>query len=478
MADKTRGRQRPHPRTHHDLDPRRAGFETLRRLKPGDLLEPAAIATLRYLGFGPEYAHRVLPMLEDATRFSILFDHLISHLATRAPDTLDADVRAALHLFLAWYLLDSPNAAYAHGNAAVEMLTPDHKGRGFVNALVRKLGTFVKVETETLTGSDWLGRLNTSRASLGAGRVLTAERPIFPDPAKDLAAHLSIVGSVPRFLIDRLLDQHGPEAAAQVALSSVERPLTWIRPNPMASNSTELASWWTGRGVDVERVELPGQRAALALPAKTPDLTQHPSWGLGGFYVQDYSAQLVAPLLQPQAGEMLLDLCSAPGGKAGHLAELTRDKARILACDQSEAKLELIQQNIARMGYGSIATVVADATEVKFPEKFDRILIDAPCSNSGVLARRVEARHRINDMALKDLKALQVKILTNAAANLKPGGVIVYSVCSVLMEEGPDVVHKFMKTAGDGWEIEDEVYTLPIPARHDGGYACRLHTPE
>ncbi|MBZ0135862.1 MAG: methyltransferase domain-containing protein [Planctomycetes bacterium] len=477
------GRQRPHARTVHDLDPRRAGYETLRRIKPGDLLEPAVADSLRHLGYGPEHAHRVLPMLEDATRFAMLFDHLISHLSSRPPAELDPDVRAALHLFLSWYLLDDPRAAYAHGNAAVNMLSADHKGRGFVNALVRKLGEFVRVEqaaTEDyreLAASGARPSLWADRTRLGARRLLVSDRPIFPDPKQDLAAHLSIVGAMPRALVDRLIAQHGPDAATQVAIAGIEKPATWIRPNPMIGSATELAQEWTKRGISAEMVPTPFDSIAIALTGKIGAMTDHPDWSRGGFYVQDYSAQLVAPALQAEHDETILDLCSAPGGKAGHLAELTRDRAKILACDLTEAKIELIQQNIARMGYRSIATVQADAAEVKFPEKFDRVLIDAPCSNSGVLARRVEARHRISNESLRDLHTLQLRILGNAGANLKPGGVILYSVCSVLMEEGPDVVHKFLRTRDD-WEVEYENYLLPVPAWHDGGYVARLRAPE
>ncbi|MCB9894697.1 MAG: methyltransferase domain-containing protein [Planctomycetes bacterium] len=484
------GRARPHPRTVHDLDPRKAAFETMRRLSPGDLLEPAVQATLRYQGYGPDAAHRVLPMLEDAVRFAFLFDHLIAHLASRKPSDLDPDVRAALHLFLAWYLLDDPTSAYAHGNAAVNLLSPQHKGRGFVNALVRRLGEFVRVEqTEpedyrALVAAHQPPPLWADRARLGAGRMLVAERAILPDPATELASHLSIVGSLPRWLVEKLIEQHGPEAATQIAIACIERPATWLRPNPLKADWKEIAEWWTVSGTSVERVPTPFHGDALALPAKLRSLTEHPGWANGAFYVQDYSAQLVAPALEASPGETLLDLCSAPGGKAGHLAELTDDRAKILACDVTMPKVELIQQNIARMGYRSIATVQADAGEVKFPEPFDRVLVDAPCSNSGVLARRVEARHRINEQSVQELTALQLKILENAAANLSPGGALVYSVCSILLDEGPDVVHRFLRgKVGDkrrediGWEVEYENYLLPVPAFHDGGYVARLHAP-
>jgi 16S rRNA (cytosine967-C5)-methyltransferase len=122
---------------------------------------------------------------------------------------------------------------------------------------------------------------------------------------------------------------------------------------------------------------------------------------------------------------------------------------------------------------------MADAATVKFPEPFDGVLVDAPCSNSGVLARRVEARHRIEASNLAKLTALQLAILENAALNLKPGGTLVYSVCSVLMEEGVDIVHKFMGKGREnaGWEVEHENFLLPVPGWHDGGYLARLRAP-
>lgn len=474
----------PHPRTHHQLDPRKVAFETLRRVKPGDLLEPALLETLRHLGHGEEFAHRVMPMLNDATRLAILFDHLVAHVASRPALELDADVRAALHLFLAWFLCGDSKAVYAHGNAAVDLLSDKHKGRGFVNACVRRLGEFLKVETAPV--EDYRGMvarheriaLWPDRARLGGGRIVRAERGLLPDSATKLAEHLSLACALPRVLVDRLLEQYGEEGATQTCVAAIEHPATWVRPNPLA-DTDDLALWWISRGVDVKTAPIEGAVDAIALPADT-NVALHPAFERGAFYVQDYSAQLVAPALQPEAGQTLLDLCAAPGGKAGHLAELTGDRAKILACDLTEQKIGRIQQNIARMGYRGVATVIADGATVKFPEQFDGVLVDAPCSNSGVLARRVEARHRISAESVAELCKLQTAILENAALNLKPGGLLVYSVCSVLMEEGVDIVHKFMGKGREdaGWEVEHENFLLPVPGWHDGGYLARLRAPE
>jgi 16S rRNA (cytosine967-C5)-methyltransferase len=484
--DRDGARKRPHPRTVHALDPRTAAYDTLRRLDPGELIEPAVLGTLRHHGADRAMAARVQPMVEDAVRFSFLFDHLIAHVASRAVSEMDRDVLAALHLYLAWVIHD-PKTGYAHGNAAVDLLPPKHNARGFVNACVRKLSGFFRIETadEDYRAAAERGQilpLWREKCRLGDGRMLVAERAIFPDPKSDLAAHLAIVASLPRSFVDRLLSQHGP-AAVQTAIAGIERPATWIRPNALFAETFHLPQWWTAQGIPVQRLERPDGGEALALPQHSRPVSDHPDFSRGGFYVQDFSAQLVAPMLGAKPGETLLDMCAAPGGKSGHLAELTGDRARILACDQSESKEERIRENIARMGYRSIATVVADAAEVRFPEQFDRILVDGPCSNSGVLARRVEARHRLD--SLDELTSLQLRILQNAEANLKPGGTIVYSVCSVLMEEGVDVVHKFLSAprprsseSDKEWRIEAETFVLPVPAWHDGGYICRLKAPD
>ncbi|MBP9892582.1 MAG: methyltransferase domain-containing protein [Planctomycetes bacterium] len=517
-----------HARTHHELDPRKLAFSVLSRLPQGDLLEPAVITELRQQHHDVGVAHRILPMLEDATRFANLFDALIAHVSSRPPEKLDRDVRAALHLFLAWYLLDDPKSVYAHGQAAVNLMREDSPSRGFVNACVRRLGEFVHAEeglppkgtlpvsTGTPEGQQIRKTVEPEavqtkeseshsvdegtvpkggdsplfwreRARLGRGRYVVAKLPIFPDPAKDLAGHLATVCALPRWFIDKLLDQHGPQGAIAVALASIEEPPTWVRANRLRTTAAELRARWQINDADTEVVgdalRVPRGQSVVALPG----------FDAGLFYVQDLTSQRIAPALGAKAGEAVLDLCAAPGGKASHVAELTGDRAKVLACDVGEDKIERIQQNIARMGYTNLATVIADARSVRFPEKFDRVLIDAPCSNSGVLGRRVEARHRLNDKALSELVRTQMAILENAARNVKPGGTIVYSVCSVLMEEGVDVVRWFlsaqvsdnepgsdntgMQREEAGWEMKQEQIVLPAPGYSDGMYWAVIVAP-
>src|SRR5262249_4718601 len=148
--------------------------------------------------------------------------------------------------------------------------------------------------------------------------------------------------------------------------------------------------------------------------------------------VQDETAMRVAPALGAKKGELILDLCAAPGGKTTHLAELTHDEATILAVDRDEDRIVRLRDSVARLRLQSVACIVADATQpdaVKAvaPAPFDRVLVDAPCSNSGVLARRPEARWRIDPAHLGELVALQRQLLEQGVDRLFAGGTLVYS---------------------------------------------------
>lgn len=488
-----RPRKKPHKRTPIEADPRIIAWQTLRRLKYGDLIAPALTKTIQHFGSNDNIAQRARPMLEDATRFALLFDHLISHVATRKAENLDPDVRSALHLFLSWYLIGDSSSAYAHGNTCVEMLGEKHKAKGFVNACVRRLGELLSTETrpvETWDDVHAMPELPRNAFRLGNGRWGIAALPILPDPEKDLPSYLSIVGSIPIKAVRELHDQHGDQAVCRIALAGLETPRTWLRANTLKTSVEDLALFLENHKIPVSRYE-----GTLHVDSHSRGLTQNDAFREGRFYIQDFSAQQVAPMAVIEPEWKVLDLCSAPGGKAGHLSELSGGKADILACDLTQPKVDRIHDNVRRMGYDNIATVVADAADISFPEHFDAVLLDAPCSNSGVLARRVEARHRLDATNLTTLTEIQAKLLENAARNVKPHGVLVYSVCSVLMEEGIDQVYRFLRSRVDpktgdgvdgsvpkdwprredlGWEIEAEKLVLPVPGLHDGGYVCRI----
>jgi len=191
--------------------------------------------------------------------------------------------------------------------------------------------------------------------------------------------------------------------------------------------------------------------------------------------VQDLSASQAVRALDPQPGWTVLDLCSAPGTKTTQLAELTRDAGTILATDIDPARLERVQENITRLGLKSIAIIPYTQFEQGTVGPFDAILIDAPCSNTGVLARRVEARFRIEPEAVEGLAATQRALLEKAATLLKPAGRICYSTCSIQKTEDQQLVRGFL-AAHRKFALTQEQLILPSANAfdHDGAYIAVL----
>jgi 16S rRNA (cytosine967-C5)-methyltransferase len=230
-----------------------------------------------------------------------------------------------------------------------------------------------------------------------------------------------------------------------------------------------------------------------------------PGFAEGLFYVEDEAAQLIPPLLDPRPGERILDACAAPGGKATHLAELTGDRATIIAIDRKRSRVELLKSNCERLGIRSVVPLVGDirhrpswlpavtaaGDRARMEEPlFDRILVDAPCSGLGVLRRHPEAKWRKDSAAFERHHRLQLQILDAAAPCLRPGGVLVYSTCSTEPEENEDVVERFLSVHAE-FRREAVAPRLPSEARHlitargdlstigsgqpmDGFYAARL----
>lgn len=164
------------------------------------------------------------------------------------------------------------------------------------------------------------------------------------------------------------------------------------------------------------------------------DPAEHPGFAEGYFTIQDETSMKAAPLLDPKPGERVLDLCAAPGGKTTHLAELMGDRGLVVAVDLPD-RIGRVREAARRLRLGCIRAVAADGTRVAFREPFDAVLLDAPCSNTGVLARRPDARWRIREADIFRAAELQRRLLRNAVRLLRPGGRLVYSTCSLEPEE-------------------------------------------
>jgi len=259
----------------------------------------------------------------------------------------------------------------------------------------------------------------------------------------DAAQCLALRRSLPDWLAALLLQWLPAEAAEAFALASNLPYSVDLRVNPLRASSEQLSADLRAAGLTVE--PLPGLPLGLALQGRRGDLRLLPGFAAGQWCVQDRAAQRIASLLAPQSGQRVLDACAAPGGKSTHLAELMGDQGEIWAVDRSAARLERLRRNAERLGLNCIRTLAVDA-QVLASEKpawigyFDRILLDAPCSGLGTLARHADARWRINPEAIDALVKLQRSLLEALLPLLKPGGRLVYATCTVHPAENCDQV--------------------------------------
>lgn len=271
--------------------------------------------------------------------------------------------------------------------------------------------------------------------------------------------------SHPEFLIQRWEKQFSPEEAARLC--------EW--------NNTPAEIYVRANGLKVT----PGELLRASKAAEASDL--HPlaikvrqvpfQWLMEGLcYVQDPSTLMAVELLDPKPGETVLDACAAPGGKTSYIAELMGNEGRIVACDSSRPRLERLRENMTRMNvaHAELRRVDWLAHPILFePESFDRILIDAPCSNTGVIRRRVDVRWRLTPADFEQMPHRQRRILDNVYPLLKPGGTLVYSTCSLETEEDERVAETFARET-PGATLVEMRRRQPQRDAMDGAFAAKI----
>ncbi len=300
---------------------------------------------------------------------------------------------------------------------------------GFANGVLRNVARLVSEATTDEPASNTL--------PINGGTYRRLEQAIFPDPAVDLPEYVGRAFSLPRSLARRWSGRLSRSDLLTTCFASLQIPETCLRINRVAATVNHVQAALTEHGVEV----LPGHNPwSLRLP-HAARITELPGYAEGWWSVQDESAMLAAELLAPQPGEKILDICAAPGGKSTHLAELSRDTAEITACDVSEHRLRRVQESVSRLQFGSVETVLISRDGEDIPSgPYDAVLVDVPCSNTGVLSRRPEARWRFREDELAELVQLQTRLLLTAMDHVRPGGRIVYSTCSIEPEETTELV--------------------------------------
>jgi 16S rRNA (cytosine967-C5)-methyltransferase len=295
-------------------------------------------------------------------------------------------------------------------------------------------------------------RLTSAVAFVSAvARRLPEQSRAAPDAGEHPVAHLAVEYSHPQWLVERWLRHWGfAECAALCESNNRIAPLT-LRVNTLRTQPQEIIDRLRARGLDAA----PGNLSPVAVVVQNAgDPSQWPEWNEALIIAQDEAAQLVSLLAAPQPGQTVIDAAAAPGGKTTHLAQLMNDSGALVACDVAPGRLKLVRENAERLGIKSIQLQEGDirhlATELPAA---DIVLLDAPCLGTGTLRRRPDAKWRKTAQQLNELTQLQKELLDAAATVVRPGGALVYSTCSLEVEENEEQARAWLQRHPD-WHVE------------------------
>jgi len=282
------------------------------------------------------------------------------------------------------------------------------------------------------------------------------------------AQPLSIRTSHPEFLIARWERHFGAKAAEALCAWNNEPPPVYGRINQLKIGREEFLRLYPNSK------PILGNSDFVAFNV-FPTSALHE----GHCYIQDPSTAIPCQLLDPQSGEKILDACAAPGGKIAFVAQLMKNRGLIMACDREAERISILDENVARLGVEIVRSFRCNWEQDRIPQEiasvapFDRILIDAPCSNTGVMRRRVDVRWRLQPSDFVHMQTRQLEIIRAVFPLLKPGGALIYSTCSLEPEENEDVV-RYALTEMPIFQLEEEKQSLPFRDAFDGAFAAKL----
>jgi len=334
-------------------------------------------------------------------------------------------------LFQIIYLNRIPVSAAVNTSVEMAKHSEGKRDSGYVNALLRKVAR----EHETLP---------------------------FPDNVKEPEYALSVNKSFPEWMIKRWIKLLGKSQTIELCGAINEIPSITIRVNTLKTNRQELVNCMES---DVRNIG-PTVHSPFGISFSNPEKSIHDmeTFKNGWFQVQDEAAQIVTLLLDPRPGDSVLDACAGLGGKTGHIGQLMKNSGKITALDIDKGKLDKLNREMERLGITNVSTVrddIGNSLLLKnYYGHFDRILLDAPCSNMGVLRRNPDVKWKLQENKLMQYKKRQLLFLDNLANLLKPSGIMVYAVCSTEPEENEEVIKEFLIKHPD-FGIDNDMLYLP-----------------
>ena len=349
-------------------------------------------------------------------------DYIINEISNRPVQKMDQGVKSILRLGLYQmkFLDKIPTRAAVH--TSVELAKKEfHPGIGkFVNGVLRNIGRKM-------------------------------DKIKFPEWKKDPVKHISTYYSHPEWLVKKWIDQYGPEETTELCKANNMVPELTIRANTLKTGVATLVDKLAEKyNYEAFLLPYPSEGILLENPGGFSETDEFKE---GEFTIQGQASMLVAHALQVEPEMKVADLCAAPGGKTTHLAALMENQGDILAIDIHKHKVDLIEKNCQRLGVTNVETRCADSSQLELEEKYDRVLLDAPCSGLGLLAQKPEIRWMKKPGEIQELTRLQSQLIENGLSWLKDDGILVYSTCTLLEEENQTIINQVLED--DRYELMD-----------------------
>ena len=424
--------------------PREIAVRILQRREQGQsYVEELLEQELEPVALSPADRSLVQELVYGVVRWQLTLDWLIDRKASGRTQKQMLRILLRLGLYQLFWLDRIPNHAAVHETVELAKQLGFGSQAGFVNALLRSC---------------------------------IRERAATEQQLQDLQAAQPALGySHPDWLCARWEQRWGAPKLRELLAWNNTPAKIFARLNALKTDASKLLELWTGEGVRFTPFQAGWIEGAVMFQLDlAASLTSLPSFQQGLFYVQDPSTLLAVQELSPQPDETVLDTCAAPGGKTAFIAQRMQNRGHIVAQDLSPERRQLLAENCARLGVTCMET--ARPSDIMVPaltRQFDRILVDAPCSNTGVLRRRLDLRWRIRVEELSRLQKTQLELLDQAALQLTPSGTLVYSTCSLEPEEHRAVVEQFL-ALHPNFHLDRERELLPFADGVDGTYAARL----
>lgn len=368
-------------------------------------------------------------------------DNIVDHYVPSGSGSVKPNDRIILRMGLYQLIYMNSVPEYAAVNESVKLAKRFSRGRqGFINGVLR---AYLK---------------NPYEAKL-------------PDKSEDLIRHLSIKYSYEPWIIELWKNQYHMDFVEELLASGNKTPVVTLRVNSLRTSREEVREKLAQLGVETENSDM----SPRALRVRSGSVLNNRLYENGFYAIQDEVSQIAVEKLAPEAGDFVIDVCAAPGGKTMAMAERMGNAGRILAMDIYKRKVNLLLKEADRLGITIVDARTWDATKVdsSLIEKADKVLVDAPCSGLGVLRKKPEIKYRKKTAELEALPRKQFEILSAASKYVKPGGMLMYATCTINPAENQRVVSEFL-SKNPSFEKEDVVQLLPNVNDTDGFYICKM----